>query len=351
MKKIFIWMAAAATLLASCTKEPAGGGNDDGYTLIYSVPSSTLVKSGVPAETGEDRVNSLTLLFFEHSDNGSGQYVRNYQVTNLTGTSSGYVELNGSFSAGLNANEDYEILAVANIENYLPVSYNAWVGSMAGKTELEVIQSSLAKISGAPNNSSNSSTMFSPDNIPMSAKMTLKAGEKTIELAMTRLVSRFDVVFDVPGYRLSSAAIWNAYTIGSVFDYTFNDFTLSRTRRFYGLKEDKIDYTNPSYPGGSIKSGLYALENYVPKPEEGDAETTAIIVGISEEIGAGTYGTPRYFRILINAKTNGQSLIRNHVYQMTIKGVDFFNGYAAEEEACYSKPTNMFYVMECLENR
>ena len=354
MKKIFIWMAAAISVLASCTKEPAGtsgGGSADCYTLIYSVPSSIVVKGGVPAETGEDRINSLTLLFFEHSDNGSGKFVRSYQVPGLSGTSSGYIGLKDTFTAGLNESKDYDILAVANIESYLSAGYNAWINSMAGKTELEVTQSSLAKISGAPNDSSNSTTMIMPDNIPMSAKITLPAGEKTINIAMTRLVSRFDVLFEPAGYRMSSATIWNAYTFGSIFDYTFNDFSVSRTRRFYGLEQDKIDYDDPKYPGGYIKGRLYAFENFVPAPQGGDTATTCIIFGISEEISAGTFGTPRYFRISVNAKTNGQSLIRNHVYQITIKDVDFHNGYAIESEACYARPTELFYVTECLENR
>lgn len=206
------------------------------------------------------------------------------------------------------------MLIVANLDDYLDSDFSdvdEWIESLEGMTQNDVIQSSLVTITGQKFNDDphHNNEAIQQDAILMSAIVAKEAGQETVNVELIRAVSRFDVTNNATGYTLVSASVWNAFPVTSVWESSFNDFSIDRANRFYGVDTE----TN------EIKGGLYAFENYVTGCAQDDDMTTCLILGLVDDTDINEM--VMYYRVNVNASNYGQQLKRNNAYNIKISRV------------------------------
>ncbi len=335
MKKIlFILSAIMATMFTGCQTDEwgnstGGSGNGDinGFTINYTIDGalSSVTKATVPAIDGEEKINTMYMLFFEYTSGGIGKFLEAHDVKELTGTDdlgiSGSLNIKFPSGSQLKKSEPYSILLCANIDSYL-------FSSISGKDDLNIMCEGLTENEVTvliqlvlKNGSGNYESIFR-DNLPMSAKASKSVDEDILEINLVRAVSRFDVTNFDKNYKLVSTSIWNAYPVGNTWDNSFNKFEYERTKRFYGVEATERN---------AILGNLYAYENYVTAPEVDDEVTTCLIIGLEDEDN-----DIYYYRVNINPTDIGQQLKRNNVYKTSINQV-WGKGEKTEEEAYQSK--------------
>jgi len=325
--------------MTSCINERWGGETpaEKVFVVNYSVVNHetpvSATRVSVPSEEGEELIHSLYLVFFEKTDDCSGRFVAPYEVQ-----FSGTMPMDGAISIpftdvpNLHANESYNILAVANIDqsNYIDDDPLMWLNNhFYGMTENNALLTTMAYIKGpVDNNESDNTSAILPDQILMSGRATKLADVQEVSLELTRGLVRFDVYnLDKENFDLVSVSIWNAALYGPVWSDAKYDAP-TRINRFYGIKrEGRTDESDPDM--ANIIGGLYCPENFVSSPEKNDKVTTCLIVGIAPREGAGFTGGVTYHRINMHPEDAGQNIKRNHVYKLNINRV---NGPGADSE-------------------
>ncbi len=341
MKKgYFLLISILALALAGCSYEaadtvvPTSGKlriTLDIEDIDTGVVSTT--RATVPAEENEEAVQDIYLLFYDYKSTGqadeSGAWAATVAAPALT-LDNPYFEIDydGTFYAGaLEEGNEYVILAIANLANYLEsgLTVEQFLELMSTRTEKEALEQTALLVQGVRTNETDNSQKIEPDALPMSARVVIEGGMSDVTLRLIRSVARFDL--EVPAstnYTLVSASIWGAAASTMLWDVTDVNAT-DRLQRFYGLQADEFISTTAT----TFKGGLYAFENYVAAPEPTDEVTTCVILGLAP---VGSPGEVTYYRVNVNLSGAPQSLVRNHVYRIrlnTVSGAGEDNEYNA----------------------
>jgi len=347
MKKLlFAFAALAVALLGSCSRDRSQDGHLNPATTLHlsvsvkGMTSEAATRGTIPAETGEDQLGTLYLMFFTPDTYQQGQFVDYVQVTGPLAMNANIpIDLSGH--PLLSASAAYDILALGNVTDntYLGDNVATWMAQWGGQTEAQVMEST-ATVKGSSDNDSNA---IAPDAILMNGRLTKSASDNNLQLVMTRNVSRFDVYNDSSvsvNYDLFTASIWNAYPQSSIFGSGVIDYSKGTTRihRYYGV--DNSTNTQANGTLGNIIGGLYCFENQYYAPGQNDNMTTCLILGIRDRAA----GTLTYYRANVAAPNSAQSLRRNNVYRLTIKGLTG-PGYATEELAYNGRGNNLIYTV------
>ena len=326
-------------LLGACTQEIGPGGGDDPIgantlRITYEVTDHPASKQGtrVAATEEEKTVQSLYLLFFEPSSNGSGEFVDFLEIENPElNPAENDIDMTGSL---LNVTSAYNILAIANIEidgatQYIDgASVEAWMGQWAGKTESQVITEARAWTEANPG--------IDADELLMSGSGTKAANSFRVDLKLVRNQIRFDVVNRATDYDLVYVGLFNAYPMVKIWNDGTSDGMLdysdgmTRIRNYYSF--DNLT-TLSGYTDNEVHGHFYVYENQVPMPEQNDNTTTALIIGLKKGGDA-----TAYYRVNIAPDEGAQMLYRNHAYILTINSV-LGDGHNRVDDA-YSHPEN-----------
>ncbi len=348
MKKILLYgIIAAVVVLSSCLRREL---EDDFVPLkkqlrlyvtveeIGNLPPAT--RATVAAEQGEEDVRNIHLLFFDYSESGAGVFVGDYRVdADDVAVKPGMpvsLDIYADESSPIKYSESYSIIAFANMDAYLGGSVDAFLETLGGKTEKEVMQTPLY-LPGI--------TSTSPDNavagaidmhaLPMVGRTVKMAEQELLQVSLTRAVARFDLQNMVrANYKVVSVAIHNAAK-HSYFILQPEKFTRKHTLgHYYG--EDAEDVTiTPATPenvengtAGDVTGGLYVFENFqgATSHPAGSSKITSLVVGLQNYDGATGVsvipeGATRYYRIPICPEESGQNIMRNNVYKVSLKGV------------------------------
>ncbi|MDR0962480.1 MAG: hypothetical protein LBM62_08000 [Mediterranea sp.] len=335
MNKIISIIAGLLCLFAvGCTSSNEDNGmysKDNSLRLNYTTEGITNGEATtranlneVKAESGESTVNDLRLFFFEPTSDGSGLFVESYEVTDpdalgeppFTAISLDFGQDSKIFKANA-----YVVLIVAN-NRELTNKVDNPDANFVGKSETDVVTSSRLSINGSADDESPQYNGSPLQIIPMSQRIVKNAGDETLDVKLSRLVSRIDVANSDKNYAVMSAAIWNAAKSTSIWDNT----TLSdveHTTRYYGIEVPADKQFTPK----PIMGGLYAFSNFVEKPAIDDAVTTCLILGMqpcTDSDGDGTpetlTGTISYYRV--NLVNNGMQYIKsNKAYGINVTRV------------------------------
>ncbi len=321
MKKILLFFAGLFVLLLSgCTEEDYGRGTPEtkgGFSIYLNIPGSSInTYASVDAVGGEDKVNTLHVLFFEPKNDGTGKFLELHDISPQAGdtyVSGQTVEIRLPDDSNLDNSSAYNLLFIANVEHYL-VNYGItdWTAYLEGKTESEVQHLRLnIQVSTEP---------YVQDNLPMTGMVQKEASQEMVVAELTRIVSRFDVKNNVSDYTLKTVSIWNAFPVQTVWDVNFSDFSLERIKRLYGV----------AVTDEKVTGGLYAYENFVALPELDDEVTTCLILGMEKG------GKLSYYRLNASQPNQSQQLKRNYAYTFNINNVKG-TGAGSEEDAYTSK--------------
>jgi hypothetical protein len=323
-----------AILACQRERETASASAAGSFSLCYQVSAAT--RSSIPLQEGEDQINSLYVLFFEESGDGSGKFLGYYQVPTrdsdgnlLDPPLSSRNEVQVSFQEitviadqdipanNFNPDGDYTLLVVANIDAYIgELDATTWLAAMKGKTERQILNGAFLQVTGATDVSDETRTI-QPTNLPMNARATRVAHQSTVSVELRRSVFRVSIINEAAEYTLVSAAIWNAYPETPAWEGVMNLFERPCIKRFYGIKA-----TNNEIP-----SGLYAFENTVTDNEKNDARTTCLVLGFEKN------GQLYYYRADLNVIPDlGQHLERNGAYRLRVKKITG-EGEASEIDA------------------
>ena len=295
-------------------------------------------RADVESVLGENKVNSLYLLFFDDSSDGSGTF-RAYTevdmpepdpVTNPDGNYSMNLDATFEFPDGTTSGGSYSILAIANIADnvYIDKTVEAWMAQWTGRTESYFISNAVANI---PEGN------FSPSFLLMHGSQRKPAGDDQVHMLLKRDVSRFDVTkaSTFTGWEIASVSVWNSFPRTYIGELGIMDFTgnTERVRRHYGISSNTED--------GNIRGGLYAFENQVGKPEDNDVISTCLIIGLQPTAG----GAIEYFRVNMHNDTGAQLLRRNYVYNLLIQGKTG-TGAKTEEIAYLGQSNKLIYAID-----
>lgn len=301
---------------------------------VKNVETGVETRSIVDPEAGETDVKKLYLLFFEYTNSGEGEFIEAMEVENPVMSANNAIDFRNT---GLNSGTDYSILAFANIgvtgKAYLSEDYDTldeFLGSFDGMTESEAMERLMHVTGATGNNETDDTHAIKASELIMSASATKEGDVSTLEIALTRGVSRIDSELTSSArtnYNIVSVSVWNgAKTTPLAYVRTDAPQVMER---FYGMK----------YAGDGVdvaKGGLYAFENFVAEPKMGDKRTTCAIIGLkpmttdAHRIN-GTDAT-MYYRVNINRTGGSQNLKRNYVYNISVSSVREA-GYNSEDEA------------------
>lgn len=321
MKKILVYgMLLAGWAFASCQYESVEQAEPAQKTVRLQVTVDGIgtglqveTRATVDAVAGEENVNDLYLLFFSHSAGRTGTFVKAYHVGAVAPAQLGSpfdLQIGTGEGTGLSHSENYSILAFANLDNYTGVS--AFLGGLTDQSTEGEVMKKLIDLPG----------VVSVSGLPMSGRTTKMASQELVQLNLTRAVVRLDVQNTLKDfYELTSVAIYSA----AEKSYLWTDDLIagqSHTGRFYGVGDSGSAAAIDA--NGNVTGGLYVFENFEGDPSANPATTTALVVGLSPKTASGTIGTvgtTTYYRIPIRPEESAQSIKRNNVYKVSIRGV------------------------------
>ncbi len=312
-------------LMIACQRDEqedpnTGKGSGNRFLLNYTIASSVSenARATIPSETGESVMNSLYLLFFEHSTGGTGKYITYYEVPaeDIPSTLAGTIEVDINGIDGLSNSSSYVVLLVANGDNYVPDrDMEVWLESLdANHTESDIINNSIASF---PTDDplveawEDYQIKIKQDDLLMTAKTEKLAKQENVTVRFTRGVARFDVEIAAEiadDFVLETVSVWNAFPTTTLWESSFNDYkSQERIKRFYGKRADETTH--------QLKGGIYSFENYVADPVQNDEVTTCLILGIKNN------DKISYYRVNIHPESKVQALKRNQAYKITVKRV------------------------------
>jgi len=302
---------------------------------VDKIYTETVTRATVASEEGEDRISTLYLLFFEPDPYLNGHFVDYVKVdVPITGWAMQIrAEINVDIdisATSLVATDPYHILAIANIadDRYIKdvSSVDLWMDQWMSKTESQVMFEARAWVK--------EKIPVTPDALLMSGRAEKASGVTRITLLVGRAQVRLDVNNSLMNttHDLVSSSVWNSYPVASIFGEGAIDYSIMtpRIREHYGISNVTNETGTFGSDGkgpilGNILGGLYCFENNVTTPQTYDKFSTCLIIGLKER----SSGNTTYYRANILQEGSAQSLRRNHVYRVTIQGV---NGPGAETE-------------------
>ena len=336
MKKIILYgMLLAGGVFTSCQVETAEFDSPVPVTARLQVtveqigpnlPATT--RASVDPVLGEDNVNNLYLLFFQHSNSGSGTFVKAYDIlaTQAAGAdvpldTDVKLEIGTGQGAGLNHSDDYSILAFANLDDYLGMTPAAFLATLTDKSESAVLKT-LLRLPGA------GATPIDPADLPMIGRTVKMAGQDLVKVSLTRAVARFDLQNTLrTQYEVTSVAVYNAAKqIYLLSNQQIPGPDRAYTGRYYGSGDAGASVTiKTGTNAGDVTGGLYAFENFQGDPQNKPDSTTALVIGLRSLTETGTVMAPsagiKYYRVPIAPRESAQSIQRNNVYKVSLRGV------------------------------
>ncbi len=329
MKKLLFLLALITFGFASCVQQSEGDNDvnntSNATTFNVIVPNGGITTRAVEAVAGENNVDDLTLLFFEQTSDKKGAFIGYHKVSDADLKDTGEFNFDISFSSesGLTKSSAYDFLAMANVlrGNYFKdqAAMDAFLEDLsANKKTMDVVKKEMVKmVKGQditdPINLTN--PLLKKEYVPMSGDGYKLKGEDNVALSLIRVVSRFDVQNSAPGYELTNASVFNAFSYPSLFDGVEINYEQARTEFFYGVAAGTDSDGNRSQ---SITGGLYSTVNNVSNPTQNDKKTTCLIIGLRKLDETST----KYYRVNINPEGVGQYLKRNNVYKVVISKVN-----------------------------
>ncbi|MCD8193195.1 MAG: hypothetical protein LUD74_01320 [Tannerellaceae bacterium] len=331
LNKYYLYTMLSLLPLAACMQEELPAGKEkEGKELIlqYRIEEMGTVDKPGNATNGEMNINSLYILFFDYSTNGSGKLVDICGIASdgdLSSQPAGSIYLDLSGQTQLE-DTDYNLLVAANAEYYARAKdFNHTIDDIElliryfkelldGKTEKEVAGSTFFRLD---------SGSFVPTHLPMSGKAIKRAGSRQTEVKLSRSVSRIDVTNEDERYELISASLWNVFPRINIWDNSFTDYTDEKH-----LNRFAIHYTD-NQSDNKITASLYSFENYVPNPQPNDTLTTCLIVGMRRKDDKKQV---EYYRINLHPAGSSHILKRNNLYHVTIRNV-LQDGKGNEQDA------------------
>lgn len=321
----FLLMSMVAFFFYSCAVEehenqPVTGQKGPRFLLNYQInaPSASgNTRASLPAEDGESVMNTLHILFFEHSSGGTGKYVNFYQVPaeDIPATMSGTINLDIQGKDGLSNSSSYILLLIANGDAYIPGrNMTDWLETLDDSyTENDVINTTMSSFTVAPDGDpvveawDESQVLIRQNDLLMTTRSEKLSDQEIVDVRLVRALSRFDVEVTADGCTLETVSVWNAFPTTSIWQSNFNDYgnDVRRIKRFYGKEA----------AGNVLKGGIYSFENYVASPEQNDQVTTCLILGIKAN------GVRTYYRANIHPASKIQALKRNNAYKVVVQRV------------------------------
>ncbi len=271
----------------------------------------------IPAEDGEETVNSLYLFVFDHEPDESGAHVATIDGSTLGGS----FIMEQSYTIpletyGLSADADYSILALANVDPAAStgdMNTGGLAAQIEGMTERQAVMRANLYTVGSGTDESDDSHAPAMNNLPMSARGVWMAEEGSVQLKLRRALVRFDIRSDVSDeYTLLSASVWGAAASIPIWN-TGQRAAPDRMERYYGVAATTDAQTGKA----EIVGGLYAFENFVEAPEPLDTQTTCLVLGLRPVGGSGTI----YYRVNVCWSGESQLLERNNVYRLRLTAV------------------------------
>ena len=357
----FLWIII---LLGACQNEDRYGIQQDGPVLVKLSVSATDAGTASGNGTGTDaQITSIYILQFNADGDSYGA---------LRYVAEGKKNTGGTYTATLlqsaNSNDNYKLVILANLPDY------GFLYGLYGKSYAEVQQASLSTATDAPLvfDDTHPYPMFGVVNGGASVQVqegTAYSGNTELIRAVARVdigigtkktnvdgtVSWTNTGTGKQPFVMTEVEVWKAgqkYTyMPALANYHWTTATTG------GITSNKIVIDNPSTASGTtstktydtsyITNGTYCAEKiYLPEADlqwgnvyDGQhSNRLAIIVG-------GYYNNSpdmSYYRVDFTNDNSGEkmNILRNHVYQFTIKSVAAA-GYATAELAYKSMPKNL----------
>ena len=345
-------MGVAIVLLDSCANEavqpdPVGPIPANSLRVAVDIDDArqTVKKAetrvSVPAEADEATIKSLYLLFFDDSEDGTGQFVDFVEIENPQDNASRDIVMTGT---SLSVTAPYRILAIANIGDlgvagrttgaqYLSnEAVTSWMTGWMGHNEAQVIAEAQAWAFAGED--------VLPGELLMSGRAYKEENNFHVNITLQRNQARFDVLRGVElkddpndpndeEFELYSIEIRNAYPISKIWSDGSKEGGLSyadetgRIQQYYGYSDanpDTAKKLSSILNNGDLKGYLYAFENRTAPSTRNDNITTSLIIGL-RKVKPTAEPDPRYYRINIVPEENSQMLRRNNVYSVSINSV------------------------------
>ncbi|MCD7901898.1 MAG: hypothetical protein LUH22_19215 [Bacteroides sp.] len=311
MKKVILWGISLLIGLASCQKDiEEQSFRENGFAVkvvVDDVQTEVKTRASVPSEPGETSVNSLYLVFYKYKTDGSGAYIGYYKEASPLGMNS-TIQVNALTSGDpLIYDEDYAILAFANLEDYVE-DVNDMLEGMKIRTERAALDFTLLTAIGSGTNESENNSAIASSKLFMSARSIRQGKTSTATVNLIRGLARLDIYNNDTDHQMVSVSIWGASTTTTLWA-DGNGIIPQQMQRFYGVK-DVI--------ANEVKGKLYAFENKVAEPAMGDEVTTCLIIGMTPVDNPDDVS---YYRVNVCPEDGAQNLIRNYCYKVTIRKV------------------------------
>jgi len=347
MRRLFLALTGiAAMLTAACSQETGGDLNpipdpvDGKFHLTVGVenrPGVTAPSTRLAATDEERTIQDLYLLFFKPSADKSGEFVDYVRIeeglagpSNMNAGVEVAIDMSGT---QLDVTAAYNILAVANLDAthnftedaglYISGEPDRWMQQWSGKTQAEVIAEAQTyfnhnEFSGYP-----TSEMLLMSGITSKAENDFDS-----KVTLIRNNVRMDVVNKAAGYEMVGARLINHYPVSKIWNDGSDSGDLdygpdvTRFELWHAYNDTYMELVPVLNEGGTrigekLEASIYTFENTVANPAQNDNITTAYIVGLKNK----TTNTVGWYRFNIAAKDQGQKLVRNHAYVLTINAV------------------------------
>ena len=281
----------------------------------------------------EIAVGNLHLLFFEYTADGSGTLAADYEVKSPY-LAARYVngepfdlEIGTGEGVGLSHTERYTVLAYGNIDLTDVAALALTEGTTTENDAREIIYES------ADGYWNNVTVNAGKSSVPMSGTTTKEPNQELVTLKLTRMVVRFDVQLQVEGYGLERVHVFQMAGKSRIWESLDPDDL--------GITGQTYNYASTSYKlatGSGVLTGGYAFENFVGDPIADRNKLTTLVLQLRNEGNSSV----RFYRVDLHPEGEGQSLKRNHVYQVTVKGI-VSEGAANELSAFQSEDQMLDY--------
>ncbi len=349
-KSLFALIGISAMLLGSCAEvgptpdEPPPADNTLRITYDVENHPGRSVNTRLAATDEEKTVQSLYLLFFEPTNDRSGEYIDVVKIENPQILTDNEIDMSNTL---LSVTEAYNILAIANIEIDGAVQYldkpsvDNWMTQWAGKTEHQVITEARAWTNADPG--------IEDDELLMSGSGKKAANSFRVDFTLMRNQIRYDVVNNASDYELVYVGLYNAYTMSKIWNDGSADGMLdysegmARIRNYYGYGGSQLTALKATGTGiveDAVYGHFYTFENVVTDPEQNDNATTAVIIGLQKDGGA-----TAYYRVNIAPHEGPQILYRNHAYVLTINSVLGEGHNIIDEAYNYPEDDGLNYII------
>lgn len=328
---ILMWLAGAFSVagLNSCAQEdrlPVNIPSGEKIAVSYTIPDHVLAdRAGyVLAEGAESTVNSLYFLFFQYDVHGNGNY-----ITALKGSmESSSLRINRlalTLSGGIDNATDYQVLVIANLENFTGNPTDFLTKNCAGKTYGKVHRNLALQLA----HDANGVYSFASGILPMSGSTVKRAGED-ITLDLYRAVVRVDV--KVAPDKASEITLYEAYLAN-----VMPQIPLYET---WDAGDTYIRSQSAAASSSLIKGKLYAgecLRYFVGDKDDTRKRAFCLILKVrSTKVHTdGDTQKLQWYRTNLNFADNAQYLQRNNAYTVYItdvlspgqeNGEDAYNG-------------------------